>query len=91
MPDLRDSLTPVPPPIKVSALPEMQRMMIGLIRECRGRHLLVTPDALLHVARETAPDEIPNIGSVLGLLGALELNGVVEREAGVLKLSDRLV
>ena len=68
----------------------MERTLVALIRECRKRHLIVTPDALLRVARETVPDEIPNIGTILELLGALELKGVIERDAGMLKLSSRV-
>lgn len=76
--------------IIIAKLPEMERTLVALIRECRKRHLIVTPDALLRVARETVPDEIPNIGTILELLGALELKGVIERDAGILKLSSRV-
>ena len=76
--------------IIIAKLPEMERTLVALIRECRKRHLIVTPDALLRVARETVPDEIPNIGTILELLGALELKGVIERDAGMLKLSSRV-
>nr|WP_170114978.1 DNA-processing protein DprA [Bifidobacterium callitrichidarum] len=78
------------PPIDVSTLPEPQRLMVGLIRECRRRHLIVTPDALLKVAHELADDEIPDIGTVLSLLGALELKGVVDRKADAAALSSRV-
>lgn len=95
MPDLR--VKPKPDPEKeaqqriiIAKLPEMERTLVALIRECRKRHLIVTPDALLRVARETVPDEIPNIGTILELLGALELKGVIERDAGILKLSSRV-
>lgn len=95
MPDLR--VKPKPDPEKeaqqriiIAKLPEMERTLVALIRECRKRHLIVTPDALLRVARETVPDEIPNIGTILELLGALELRGVIERDAGILKLSSRV-
>ena len=95
MPDLR--VKPKPDPEKeaqqriiIAKLPEMERTLVALIRECRKRHLIVTPDALLRVARETVPDEIPNIGTILELLGALELKGVIERDAGMLKLSSRV-
>ena len=90
-------LKPKPDPEKeaqqriiIAKLPEMERTLVALIRECRKRHLIVTPDALLRVARETVPDEIPNIGTILELLGALELKGVIERDAGILKLSSRV-
>ena len=35
-------------------------------------------------------DEIPNIGTILELLGALAPKGVIERDAGILKLSSRV-
>lgn len=92
VPDLRESAdaeAPLPP-IDVSTLPEPQRLMVGLIRECRKRHLIVTPDALLKVARELADDEIPDIGTVLSLLGALELKGVIDRKADAASLSSRV-
>ena len=93
MPDLRapsESQEDAEPRIDPNTLPEPQREMVGLIRECRRRHLIVTPDALLRVARELHNDEIPNIGTVLELLGALELKGVVARQADGVMLSDRV-
>lgn len=93
MPDLRtpsESQEDAEPRIDPNTLPEPQREMVGLIRECRRRHLIVTPDALLRVARELHNDEIPNIGTVLELLGALELKGVVTRQADGVMLSDRV-
>ncbi|MBT1175143.1 DNA-protecting protein DprA [Bifidobacterium sp. LC6] len=75
-------------PIKVSDLPETQRIMVALIRECKKRHLITTPDALLRVAQSKAPDEIPDIRAVLELLGTMELNGIVERKADAMVLCD---
>lgn len=56
----------------------MERTLVALFVNAVN-DTLVTPDALLRVARETVPDEIPNIGTILELLGALELKGVIER------------
>lgn len=74
--------------IRVGELPETQRMMVALIRECNKRHLIATPDTLLQVARTSAPDDIPDIATVLELLGIMELNGIVERKADALVLSE---
>ncbi|WP_240947393.1 DNA-processing protein DprA [Bifidobacterium oedipodis] len=90
VPDLRGERTPPGEAIALNTLSEPQRIMVQLIRECNKRHLIATPDTLLHVARTLAPAEVPNIGCVLELLGALELLGVVERHADALALSDRL-
>lgn len=75
-------------PIRISDLPETQRMMVSLIRECNKRHLVTTPDALLRVARTIAADDIPDIATVLELLGTMELNGIVERKADAMVLSE---
>lgn len=93
MPDLRTKPAgdaESKPKILIRELPEMERTMVALIQECHKRHLVATPDALLHVARKTVPDEIPDIGTVLELIGVLELKGVIVREAEALILSDRV-
>lgn len=93
MPDLRtqSQSSERTAPIRVDNLPEMERMMVALIRECRKQRIAVTPDTLLRVAREQAPDDIPNIGTVLELLGALELRGAIHRDTGTITLSSHIV
>ena len=91
VPDLRGKHAKPAEGIALDSLSEPQRVMVQLIRECNTRHLIATPDTLLHVARTLAPAEVPNIGCVLELIGALELLGVVERHADALALSERLI
>ena len=57
--DAGSSCRPKPDPEKeaqqriiIAKLPEMERTLVALIRECRKRHLIVTPDALLRGARD---------------------------------------
>ncbi|PJM79785.1 DNA-processing protein DprA [Bifidobacterium scaligerum] len=93
MPDLRETSrgqTQQQAEIKVRDLPEMDQLMVALMRKCSNKHLNVTPDALLREARQFAPDDIPDISAVLELLGGLELRGIVERKAGIFKLSSHV-
>lgn len=70
-----------PRSIHLNALPEPQRVLASLIKECHRRHLIATPDALLKMARQQAPNEISDIGTVLELVGAMELSGIIRRQA----------
>ncbi|WP_417852201.1 DNA-processing protein DprA [Bifidobacterium olomucense] len=93
MPDLRETSrgqAQQQAEIKVRDLPETDQLMVALMRKCSNKHLNVTPDALLREARQFAPDDIPDISAVLELLGGLELRGVVERKAGIFKLSSHV-
>ena len=96
MPDLRAQASLQPDAeaqqtIQVSTLPEAERLMVGLIRECRTHRLAITPDTLLRAARNNDLEEIPDIATVLELLGALELRGAIHRETGTVTLSCRLI
>ncbi|MBT1163540.1 DNA-processing protein DprA [Bifidobacterium felsineum] len=91
IPDLRDQPSPVngkTQAIKLSDLPESQRLMAALIQECNKRHLITTPDALLRMAKTSAPDDITNIATVLEILGTMELAGIVTRKADAMVLSE---
>ncbi|KAB7788524.1 DNA-processing protein DprA [Bifidobacterium cebidarum] len=94
MPDLRNQPSAADGKaqvIKLSNLPESQRLMAALIRECNKRHLITTPDALLRMAKTSAPDDITNIATVLEILGTMELAGIVTRKADAMVLSDLVV
>lgn len=96
MPDLRAQASLQPDAeaqqtIQVSTLSEAERLMVGLIRECRTHRLAITPDTLLRAARNNDLEGIPDIATVLELLGALELRGAIHRKTGTVTLSCRLI
>ena len=84
MPDLRQTQ---PNTLPAHRFTESQRMIIALIKAAKHRRLPATTDNLLALSHELAPHEIPDIGTLLGLLGELELQGAVTRKAGSVLLS----
>ena len=95
MPDLR--VKPKPDPEKeaqqriiIAKLPEMERTLVALIRECRN-DISSSPRTHYCVWRERRyPTRFPISAPYLSYSAHWELKGVIERDAGILKLSSRV-